>query len=143
MCGFLIYHPDGRSARLAVHHTTGTYHDTKLITTLRRLRHRIGAAPAILVWDGLSAHRSTTMKRFLHTQRRWLTVIALPGYAPDLNPVENLWSALKNRDLANRAFDNLTDLWQAATTGINRIRRRRPLLWSFLATTGLTHPSTQ
>jgi hypothetical protein len=31
------------------------------------------------------------MKAYLEQQRNWLTVEGLPGYAPDLNPVEMLW----------------------------------------------------
>src|SRR5438874_389038 len=32
----------------------------------------------------------------------WLTVIQLPAHAPDLNPVEGVWSVVKN-DLGNLA----------------------------------------
>ena len=38
-------------------------------------------------------------------QRSWLVVEPLPGYAPDLNPVEGLWSSLKGVELANLAAD--------------------------------------
>ena len=33
------------------------------------------------------------MRRWLGRQRSWLVVEPLPGYAPDLNPVEGLWDA--------------------------------------------------
>jgi transposase len=42
----------------------------------------------VLIWDGLSAHRSTRMRAWLDRQRDWLTVERLPAYAPELNPVE-------------------------------------------------------
>src|SRR4030095_9965978 len=51
--------------------------------------------------DGLSAHRSTHMRAWLNTQRHWLVTQQLPAYAPDLNPVEALWSCLKAVELAN------------------------------------------
>ena len=41
-----------------------------------------------------------------------------------------------------RAATDLTDLWQAAERGLQRIRRNATLLWSFLAHTGLTIPGT-
>src|SRR5262249_51788011 len=41
-------------------------------------------------WDGLPAHKSKVMQEYLLQQRSWLTVERLPGYAPDLNPVERL-----------------------------------------------------
>ena len=47
------------------------------------------------------------MRSFLATQRDWLVVERLPGYAPDLNPVEQVWSNLKGNELANLAAEAL------------------------------------
>jgi transposase len=82
------------------------------------------------------------MKTWLAGQTHWLQVVPLPGYAPDLNPVEPMWSAIKGKDLANYAATDLTDLWQTTRRALGRIRRNPTLLWSFLATTGLTIPPT-
>jgi len=41
------------------------------------------------------------MKALLSTQRGWLKTEMLPGYAPDLNPVELLWGNVKEQELAN------------------------------------------
>jgi transposase len=78
--------------RLLTDHTTGAYNTSKLIAALQRLPALVDHAPVILVWDQLSAHRSTAMKAWLATQTGWLQVVELPGYAPDLNPVEPMWS---------------------------------------------------
>ena len=59
---------------------------------------------------------------WLRRQRHWLVVEPLPGYAPDLNPVEALWSSLKGIELANLAGDTLNDVITAAERGIQRIR---------------------
>jgi len=37
-------------------------------------------------------------------------VVWLPGYAPDLNPVEAMWSSTKYGDLANYTPDDLFEL---------------------------------
>lgn len=142
LAGFICYHPDGRRARLLTGHTAGAYNTTKLIEALRRLPSLLDRAPVILVWDQLPAHRSTDMKAWLAAQTGWLQVVELPGYAPDLNPVEPMWSAVKGKDLANYAATDLADLWTAARRGLTRIRRNPALLWSFLAATGLTIPRT-
>jgi transposase len=102
-----------------------------------------GRDPVIVVWDDLPAHHSTDMKAWLATQTSWPHTVQLPGYAPDLNPVEGMWSALKGHDLANYAATDLTDLWTAARRGLGRIRRNPVLLWSFLTHAGLTIPLTQ
>lgn len=71
-------------------------------------------------------------------QLDWLTLERLPAYAPELNPVELLWSSLKERELANLAGDHLADV---TGQGIHRINHNQQLPWSFLAHTGLTvHP---
>ncbi|MFF3554211.1 transposase [Streptomyces tsukubensis] len=49
----------------------------------------------------------------------WLTLERLPAYAPELNPVELLWSSLKKRELANLAGDHLADVADATEQGIH------------------------
>ncbi|WP_235034748.1 transposase [Streptomyces sp. SLBN-115] len=72
-------------------------------------------------------------------EQDWLTLERLPAYAPELNPVELLWSSLKKRELANLASDHIADVADATEQGIHRINHNP---WSFLAHTGLTiHPA--
>jgi hypothetical protein len=61
--------------------------------------HRQLDGPVVLVWDGLNTHTSHAMRELI-AARAWLTVFQLPAYAPELNPVEPVWSVLK-RSLAN------------------------------------------
>ena len=91
-----------------------------------------------MLWDGLPAHRSKVMRAWLGCQRSWLVVEPLPGYAPDLNPVEGLWSSLKGVELANLAGDTLNDVIAAAERGIQRIRDTHHLAYSFLRHCGLS-----
>jgi transposase len=102
---------------------------------LRRFR---GGEKATLLWDGLPAHRSTAMRTWLNTQRLWLVVERLPAYAPELNPVEGLWSSLKAVELANLTMTTLAEVIDQAHNGIDRVRRRPHLAYSFLRRTGLS-----
>ena len=61
-----------------------------------------------------------------------------PAYAPDLNPVEPLWSNLNGVELANLAGDTLDDVIAAAERGIQRIRHTHHLAFSFLRYCGLS-----
>jgi putative transposase len=62
---------------------------------LGRLRGRV-----IVIWDGGSNHKGPALRELLSRFPR-LHLERLPGYAPDLNPVEMLWSYLKHGRLAN------------------------------------------
>ena len=44
--------------------------------------------PVILCWDNLNTHVSGVMRTLLQPHRDWLTVVQVPSYSPDLNPVE-------------------------------------------------------
>ncbi len=102
MAAGLCYGSRGGGAQLAFHHQVGAYDTDTLIGALGQLRRFLGGQKATLVWDGLPAHRSHAMRAWLRCQRSWLVVEPLPAYAPELNPVEALWSSLKGVELANR-----------------------------------------
>ena len=35
-----------------------------------------------------------------------ITLLHLPPYSPELNPVENIWAFLRDNKLSNRVFDS-------------------------------------
>ena len=137
MAAGLCYGSRGGGAAVAFHHQVGAY-TTTLIGALEQLRRFLGGQKATLVWDGLPAHRSHAMRAWLARQRSWLVVEPLPGYAPELNPVEPLWSSLKGVELANLAGDTLQEVTAAAERGIHRIRHTHHLPFSFLRHSGLS-----
>ena len=76
------------------------------------------------------------MKEFLAEQKDWLEVEQLPGYAPDLNPVEDLWQNIKTQELANQSSDYLSEVVDAAEEGLERVQGDQELLFGFLGHTG-------
>jgi len=138
MAAGLCYGSRGGGAQLAFHHQADAYNTETLIGALGELRRALGGQKATLVWDGLPAHRSLAMAAWLRRQRHWLVVERLPGYAPDLNPVEALWANLKGVELANLAADTLQEVTAAAERGIQRIRSTHWLAYSFLRHCGLS-----
>jgi len=97
--------------------------------------HQQLRAPIILVWDRLNTHISAAM-RDLIAARTWLTVFLLPGYAPDLNPVEAVWSQVK-RSLANLCAGSLDRLAALVRNRLKSLQYRTPTLDGFIAETGL------
>jgi transposase len=137
IAGVLAYRPDRSRAKLIFQTKPGSYNTDSIIEFLSQLRRHLRGKPVILIWDGLSAHRSKAMKAWLAGQAHWLTVEALPGYAHDLNPMELVWGNLKNTELANLCPDILDQADTAAHTGLHRIGSSYQLCFNFLDHTGL------
>ncbi len=96
---------------------------TFLLNIRRQLRRDL-----IVVMDRWSVHRKAA--RNLAEDRRF-EFEWLPPYAPDLNPVEHVWSHTKYSDLANYIPDDLLDLEVEAESSLQETRRRPELLGSF------------
>jgi transposase len=138
MAGVLAYRPDRSQAKLIFQTKPGSYNTASLIEFLTQLRHHLRGKPVILIWDGLSAHRSKDMKAWLDTQQHWLRVEALPGYAHDLKPMELVWGNLKATELANLCPDTIDEAHTAAEAGLKRIGSSYELCFAFLDHTGLS-----
>jgi transposase len=137
VAGALAFRWDGRQARFFFQTQPGSYTDRTLIAFLRDLQRHFWRQPVILIWDGLPAHKSGRMSRYLAQQRAWLRVERLPGYAPELNPVELVWGNLKRRELANVCAPTLDALRAPLRRGCTRVRRHRHLAFNFLRHAGL------
>jgi len=137
VAGALAFRWDGRHARFFFQTHPGSYTDRRLIPFLRDLRRHLRGQPVILIWDGLPAHKSYLMRDYVADQRRWLTVERLPGYAPELNPVEPIWGNIKRTELANLCAPHLDALRGPLRRGCARVRRHPHLAFSFLHHAGL------
>jgi len=138
ICSTIAYRWDGRRSRLLFQIVSDSFTDEKLITFLSQLRKEFRWKKLILIWDGLPSHRSRKMQQYLWLQRRWLTVVRLPPYAPDLNPVEFIWGNIQATELANRCTDDLGGMVQGVKQGFSRIHANRCLSYSFLNHAGIS-----
>ena len=77
------------------------------------------------------------MSDWVASQRGWLSVEQLPGYAPDLNPLEQAWGNLKSRELANLCSDTIDEVADVAEHGLDRIGADAELCFAFLRHAGL------
>jgi transposase len=114
----------------------GSVSSPEIVLFLKHLRRHIGTH-VILIWDGLHAHRSLETRKYID-QQRWLTVERLPGYAPELNPVEGMWSWFKGSVVPNYCPHELWPLGTELRKGRRRLARRKGLSRSFLHKAGLS-----
>jgi DDE superfamily endonuclease len=138
ICSALAYRWDGRKIRLLFSIVADSYTDKKLIYFLAQARKEFRHRRLIIIWDGLPSHRSRLMKQYLDTQRRWLTVVRLPPYAPDLNPVEFAWGNIQGKELANLCSDDLGAMVSGVRKGFARVCKNKSLPQSFLQHAGIS-----
>lgn len=97
--------------------------------------HQQLGGPLVLVWDNINTHVSTRMAELI-ARRNWLTVYRLPTYAPELNPQEGVWSAMKS-GLVNLAKRDIEQLLKIVKSRLRRLQYRPGTLAGFIAKTGL------
>ena len=66
-------------------------------------------AHAVLVLDGAGWHQRGGRLRVPEN----ITLLSLPAYSPELNPVETIWAYLRGNKLANRVFDTYEAIVEA------------------------------
>ena len=130
-----------RRRKLSLHFQTrvkDSYDNVAVAGFLRQLlRHLRGKI--ILVWDRAPFHRGPGIRQLLsRTRRLWLE--QLPPYAPDLNPVEPLWSWLKWGQFANYAADSAEWIDINLRQKLRAIHRRSKRLRSFFDASELPFP---
>lgn len=116
----------GRRPRWSLAFHPGPVRSRQVVRFLAELRHHVWRR-VVLVWDRLPAHRSREVKAALFHHRSWLTVVWLPPYAPDLNPVEQLSAHFDATALANTPPDDLRVLRHTVRNGLRRVRRHPEL----------------
>ncbi len=65
---------------------------------------------AVLIWDGAGYHTAAGLEVPGN-----ISLIQLPPYSPELNPVENLWHYLRSHHWSNRAYRDYEELESEAS----------------------------
>ncbi len=104
----------------------------------RLLRHLPG--PVSVIWDGGSNHKGPAIRKLLGQFPR-LRLERLPGYAPDLNPVEMLWGHLKYGLMANFVPRHVRHLDRVVTGHLGEVRSKPALIKALWGGSRLPFPS--
>jgi len=140
MAAFACYRPGGRRLPKLFYALApnASFTEDDFGPLVTDLRHALGGGRLILVWDRLPGHyTSRKTRQYIADNAAWLTVEPLPGYAPELNPVEQAWAWVKNGPLAHYCAPTITELTDAAGRALDRLRKHPELLTPFLRHTGL------
>lgn len=74
----------------------------------------------ILVLDNASIHKSAASLAALSLFEHRVTVIWLPAYCSDLNPIERFWRYLKEQVCINTLYPDMRELLQAVIGQLER-----------------------
>jgi len=85
-------------------------------------------AHAVVILDGAGWHRSQGL-----VVPGNITLLELPPYSPELNPVERVWHYLRSHWLANSVSRSLADITDACETAWNRFAADHALIRSLCA----------
>lgn len=86
--------------------------------------------PLLILWDSSRPHRSNLVRDYVAASAGRIQLHFLPGYAPDLNPVEFLWGWLKRHALANFCAEDFADLRHTTRSKLKSAQRRSVIIAS-------------
>jgi transposase len=116
--------------RLFMQVPLASYDAAAVVGFLRVLLRKI-SGQLVVIWDGSPIHRGHEIKDFLKRgAAKLLHLEQLPGYAPDLNPVEGIWNDLKRVELGNVCCPTLDQLHQALIRAKERLRHKKEIIKS-------------
>lgn len=87
--------------------------------------------PVHLVLDSLPAHKKASVRDYVASTEGRLTLHFLPGYAPELNPDELVWSHVKRTGVARRPLRQGEKLGEKIAQQLSLLRQMPELVRSF------------
>lgn len=93
------------------------------------MRHR--RRPLFLILDSLPAHKAKVVRDYVEATDGKLKLFFLPGYAPELNPDELVWSHMKRTGTAKRPLTSNELLQDRIEADLINIQKNKRLVRSF------------
>lgn len=103
---------------------------------LRSLMRQV-EGPVVLVHDNGGMHKGDPIREVSAQFRHRLDLNPLPAYAPELNPVEYLWTYAKDKDLSNFTPQDVPQLHHEVLRCFDDVRNDQRRLRSFFASSPL------
>lgn len=105
--------------------------NAELFVELLKKMMRYRRSPVHLILDSLPAHKKACVREYVESTNGKLTLHFLPGYAPDLNPDELVWSHVKRTGVARRPLRKGEQLKEKVDKQLADIQERPELVRSF------------
>ena len=80
---------------------------------LRQVSEKYAGEYILMVVDGASSHKAKALEVPAN-----IALIPLPGYSPQLNPQENVWDEIREKNFPNRVYSHMEAVRQQLTAGL-------------------------
>lgn len=115
----------------------GKFNQFVFIDFLERLVKHHRDRNIYLILDGHPSHRSKLVMKWVEDHKERIELHFLPGYSPELNPVELLNHDVKANAVGRQRPRNLEEMKESIVRYLERRRRQRHIVKRFFA-----HPAT-
>jgi len=135
--GAITLSPEHKRVRLTFQllPDNANFHGESVAAFLWILSERV-KGPNTIIWDSVRIHLAEPVQGYLFAKDGIVTE-TFPPHAPDLNPVDGVWSYIKYARLPNYTPFDLSDLRKTLTAELKRLQGQPHLLLSFIRRTGL------
>ena len=135
LLGAILVSPRGRKMKLSMRSFRENLRGEQVILFLKQILRRI-TGPIVLVWDNHPIHQRRLVQNFIQAEPR-LHVYAFPTCAPELNPMEFIWTHVSHAT-ENFAPHDLSELSTKVWSAIPKVRSSKSRLSACLAGTHLS-----
>jgi transposase len=108
----------------------GSVNANRICEFLNRLMHGHDKK-VFLIWDGHPTHRAKKVKQCIESFNGRLEIFVLPSYAPDLNPIEQLWNHTKSNGVGRQSISGPDQLKKAVIAKLRSLQKLPGKIASF------------
>ena len=101
------------------------------------------SSPVFLILDGHPVHRSRVVREFAASTEGRLRLFFLPGYAPELNPDEQVWNEVKYRRVGRRSPRTKEQLRSLLNSALVALQKLPHLIRSFFRLPGTRYAAAE
>lgn len=95
--------------------------------------------PIFLILDGHPAHRSVKVRKFVESTDGKLELYFLPGYSPELNPDETVWSFVKHHTVGKQVITGPTQFRSLVLGALRKLQRLPAIVRNFFLAKSLRY----
>lgn len=87
--------------------------------------------PVFVIVDGHPVHRSRKVREYVEDTKGGLRLFFLPGYSPELNPIEQAWNHAKRHNVGTRIVKGPDQLRRLAISALRKLQKLPALVMGF------------